>query len=491
MKLFSYLYKVVFVILFLFVMNVFFLYCNSVTVNPIASDFRVTNAFISDSVPMVTFINQSNFPNPGFNRYPLLAKSYENNIFIRKAEDSGHISVSLDEKRELFYSGDTFIPYILDSNDSIVIQSNLSRERKFPYILTSNNEKRRNEVIFFQEAVLNGIPILFWERGNQIKGLINIDSVTNNLPALKELYQKTKDFCSNYFGKNAIEQSFSKFVKDYIKFDYYNKIFLYIDRSTIIDSLIEENYFDFSIDNTNPFYNCNYAFQGALYQYALYKQKHLASRTNIVTLFKIADISFAPSSASLFKYGYLKNHFGTLYLNSPEKLSAYIGDVNDKNYRFILEDKLGELDFASKFKNKIIDKEGKELTLTDIVADSKGKVVYIDFWASWCSPCRKEFSYYRELKQILKDAPVDFLFVSIDRSKESWQKAYQQEKIDSIRNNYLFVNPGAEVLKKLNLDAIPRYYLFDKSGKLVTNDAPRPSDPELIPLIKKLMAKGD
>ena len=116
------------------------------------------------------------------------------------------------------------------------------------------------------------------------------------------------------------------------------------------------------------------------------------------------------------------------------------------------------------------DTSGKMISL----ASMKGKVVYIDMWASWCGPCRKEMPHSRALMEKLKGEPVTFLFVSIDEKPEAWRKALAQEKL-----------PGVHVLDKkgwgstltddYNFHSIPHYILIDQNGKMANPDAARPS----------------
>lgn len=115
-------------------------------------------------------------------------------------------------------------------------------------------------------------------------------------------------------------------------------------------------------------------------------------------------------------------------------------------------------------------------TLQTLVKSYIGKVVYIDFWASWCKPCLEEMPNYNELK--LQYPQVEFLFVSIDQSVVSWKKATQNFKhiMDYKNSTLLAEGLKSEIAKSINLTLIPRYCLIDKNGKLRLADAPRPSD---------------
>lgn len=445
----------------------------------------------NDTTFKVNFINQSDYVSPGFIRSPFLAAQNELNIFILKSVNHSFQTIKLDESRELFYSGDTHIPFILKSGDTIYIkeQKGFNTNGRKYYSLSSKNEIQNNEITFFQEAVRNKLPLLYWEKANQLNGLIQEESVADNLPELTRIYDTIQNFSEDYFKGNPVTDDFKIFVRDYIRFDHYIKIFLYIHKRDLIDSLIEAKYFKFDIDTNNVYSNCNYAYHGSLYQYLLFKNKKVKSKPNASVIDSAADANFDKHAASVVKYIYLKNNFNSLYNENRSTLILLIKKIRKSTYEKVLLDKIASLDFSAINRNKIIDVRGIVYKFSDIISGLKGRFIYVDFWASWCAPCRSEFANYPALLKKTDTAKVKFVFVSIDQSKEAWLKAVMEEKL-GVENSYLLVNPSEDLLKKMNLSTIPRYHLYDKNGKLVSMDAPRAGDKEIMVLLNKLLIEN-
>lgn len=116
-------------------------------------------------------------------------------------------------------------------------------------------------------------------------------------------------------------------------------------------------------------------------------------------------------------------------------------------------------------------------TLDQIVSENKGKVVVVDFWASWCKPCREELPEMKKLMDRFKDDNVAFVFISMDIEEQKWKNAAEKEGITNVAASFMISQiQKNEFSKSLNVKAIPRYLLFDKEGKLANTEAPRPSE---------------
>ncbi len=123
----------------------------------------------------------------------------------------------------------------------------------------------------------------------------------------------------------------------------------------------------------------------------------------------------------------------------------------------------------------------------ELFSKFKGKLVLVDFWASWCIPCRKEMPAMRELKRQYLGKDIVFVTISIDNSLLSWQKAIEAEKFNSEHNYLLNKTDSIFIFKDRVISEIPRYFLLNKDGAVISDNAPAPSSIQLKSLIDKYL----
>lgn len=103
--------------------------------------------------------------------------------------------------------------------------------------------------------------------------------------------------------------------------------------------------------------------------------------------------------------------------------------------------------------------DGSEISLKDF----RGRVVYLDFWASWCPPCRKSFPWMEEMHKRYKDKGLSIIAVSVDKKHGLIKQFTQQAKPTFI----IAHDPTGTVAQTYKLLAMPTSYLIDKNGQLV------------------------
>ena len=103
-------------------------------------------------------------------------------------------------------------------------------------------------------------------------------------------------------------------------------------------------------------------------------------------------------------------------------------------------------------------------TLEKALEDNQGKVVYLDFWASWCSPCRKSFPWMNSMNTKHSDSGFVVISVNIDAEKQ-----FADEFLAEIPANFAVIyDPEGLTARKLKVRGMPASYLFNREGKLVS-----------------------
>lgn len=114
----------------------------------------------------------------------------------------------------------------------------------------------------------------------------------------------------------------------------------------------------------------------------------------------------------------------------------------------------------------------------------QGKVVLLDFWASWCGPCRRSNGHTLSVYNQYKDNGFEIYGVSIDQNKQAWENAVKQDETYWKQVIDTKAGTGNELTQTWNIQYIPSTFLIDKEGKIV---AVAPGKDELEKWLKKLL----
>lgn len=116
--------------------------------------------------------------------------------------------------------------------------------------------------------------------------------------------------------------------------------------------------------------------------------------------------------------------------------------------------------------------DGEEVSLSDF----RGKLVYIDIWATWCGPCKREIPYLQSMEEDFHGKDVVFLSLSVDKpsNKDKWKSFVKSKNLSGVQ---IIADKGfySDFIREFKVNSIPRFMLISKEGEVLNDNAPRPS----------------
>src|SRR5690606_314914 len=137
---------------------------------------------------------------------------------------------------------------------------------------------------------------------------------------------------------------------------------------------------------------------------------------------------------------------------------------------------------------ELTDSQKKAVKLSQFV--KKGQYTFLEFWASWCSPCRAEIPHLKHLYEFVPKDKMSFVSISMDDNGQNWEKAMNEEKMPWVQLNDPMGFKG-QVREAYQITGIPFSLIIDPEGKIVAGALRGAAlDAKLIDLLGEEAFKG-
>lgn len=406
-------------------------------------------------------------------------------IFIKK----GINKLPVNYEFQLIKADKTQALFTIQPNEFLVFSHDFaSLKLKF-----EKNKQRNNELIFFKQLVDNSGSLRHgFHSPYYIKKVNSVSKFHQNELEVNRIEANRLAFLDSFSQVNSISNMFYKLSSEIILESGINdKLLLYSVNKELLE---KEGIYNLKLDScikriNNLEVSHTVSFM-ELCQTALalkMKKPPMESISSVAQLqdaiLIINNIFFrTPKNFLLVK---CVNDLLDADIEIPDSLYSKIRENCDKNWFKLIESKRKKNSKVGLNQTLMQTLYGEDVDLEKVIKNEKGNIILLDFWASWCKPCRDEMKNSKALKEIYANEPVKFIYISVDKNLNDWKSACNNDKIGDTAN-YILPNSQKSLFVIQNkIYSLPRYILIGKNGKIISKDAPRPGDLKLRTLIDK------
>ena len=407
--------------------------------------------------------------------------------------------------------GDARITPYLFPNDTIHIRCQIGKKGFQIGIVSGEFDKKHDK---FENEFFKQYQWIHFEQINKFRDNLSKDLTPEEL---KDQYLSFENEILEKIERRVVKDSLNNTLADYLKYSakysiYYDIIML---GKKIEDKGKKQEFYSFLTDsivfNKKAMVTDDYRSFLNWYRFSVEPQKSLSlvssgktkEQAQIEIVTKSLNNSFEMRSGVWAEFLAASNMYGYAIREEESTLEML------KSYSKIIEERFKDpyikqllLAMCNKTSEKVekityltIPAEAKlnqydsisGVDLFDkIVEQNKGNVIYIDIWATWCSPCKQQIPHSLRMHEMLKSKHVSFVYLCCSSEEETWKKVITQYQM---KGEHILLNTEQyENLKtKFSISGIPRYILIDKAGNIINPDAPQPDSEEIFKVINNLI----
>ncbi len=388
-------------------------------------------------------------------------------------------------------------PYILYPGDSIFIND----DSDHTVLLTSKDSMRNSELRLLEQMTV---------RYGSLRPIFGITYLKKNIDLstrdsmINKAYHDRMAFLSEQVAKNNFSTEYVTLVKQILHYSRINEKF--VPFYPKFDKAAIHAFYKDSMEVFMKDFSCDSCLGNTLYQTALLhfarsfvNEKNTTTpvlhfnkmgETDLFQLYNEVAERFTGRTQDFVKaraaYQILDKKKGQK-TNNDDWVKDIVKNINDEAYKQFLLDEFDNPE-AKKVKHMgtgediLIMQDQSTTTIAEMLKSFSGKIVLLDFWATWCAPCIEEMPYSKKLGEQLGDK-FAVVFISLDEKQKSWEN-FSTDNLAGYPSFWLKNSFHSPFVKHHQISTIPRYILIGKEGQILNADAPRPSDAKLEELIK-------
>ncbi|MCC6289891.1 MAG: TlpA family protein disulfide reductase [Chitinophagaceae bacterium] len=323
--------------------------------------------------------------------------------------------------------------------------------------------------------------------------------VRDLIQGIESSYNNSRKLIKNLFYSKKVDSVYGNYLSDFnLILKYYKISNIFFDQSdppANINELLGK-YYEHTLDNFSLLSNintgCNYSIIYNSIRYNAYKKGKLSN--NFWDYFNLVDDSI--KSTNLYKsylFTYLLNDETIKNTASLKKKISQISSsgIDTQNFDSLIVHREQAESLKSLIGVGIENISGDSGSYYTLIKNLESHYVLVDFWASWCAPCRAQMPALRKMKEALSNQNVAFISISIDNDnqREEWIAASKDENLYTEIHNYRLLKGNKnKLLKMMKIEAVPRYILYGPDGKIIDNNFITPGDKDFKKTLLKYVS---
>lgn len=402
--------------------------------------------------------------------------------------------ILLNEPTFMLEASSRQIPYLIYPGEKLQV----TYSGKFLNFSIENNESRDHELRFFKELVnQTGNIYNAFELPVYTRKVRSLSAINKNERIINNILQKRLHLLDSMKRNGYITDSFSEIAQVVIQCkSFLDSLCLYSANKDILsktdhfNKLIEDKTQSFKKLPFIPFQfyykSCQYLIMAATKGNSY---ENIENTAEFIKAYEFGKNHFSGPAKDFALFTFL-NMAATKMLTGDEKyLQSFFSECTNEQYKSLISEKLDKQKngISVKSTDMLLPAVGSHAqNILELIKENNGKLILLDFWASWCAPCRAEMPYSKKLLSQYKESEVVGIYISVDENEADWKKANEELKMDE-KLNFRFAGSNADFMNQYKIMGVPRYMIVNKNGKIINEDAPRPSDPTLKELLDKAL----